>query len=346
MRLTPTSCALALVISILAPSAAAQRFNIDIGSFNAVPSPSYGAAAGTSGTWNQLTSNTPTPLIDTGGAFTAVMLTGTSTNNYAFGFNNAGTLGDDELLMDDCHDGALALDFSGLINGDYDVYTYAWAPDSSTYRTDVAVTGSVNPLQTIGGTWPGGFSQGITHAKHRVSVTAGTIHIDCTLASGFVSVNGVQLDPVGAPAGTYCTAKLNSLGCTPSISGSGTPSAASGSGFTIQGSNVINNKPGLLIYTNNGQAAAPFLGGLLCVASPFQRSIALSSIGTPPPNNCSGAYSLDMNAFAVGGLGGAPAPYLTVAGTTIDSQFWGRDNGFAPPNNATLSDGLEFVIGP
>jgi hypothetical protein len=165
---------------------------------------------------------------------------------------------------------------------------------------------------------------------------------------GFIDMDDMEVDygPVCPTPITYCTAKVNSIGCTPTIGSTGTPSATSGSGFVVDASNVINNKPGLFIYGNTGQTAAPLSGGLRCVNSPIKRSIALNSLGNPPPNDCSGVYSLDFNAFAVGALGGTPAPFLVVAGTVVDGQAWGRDNGFTAPNNATLSDGLEWTICP
>ncbi len=147
------------------------------------------------------------------------------------------------------------------------------------------------------------------------------------------------------PILTYCTAKLNSLGCVPAIDATGSASASSGSGFNVITRNAINNKPGLYLYTNSGQAALPFSGGLRCVNTPLKRSVPMNSSGNPPPNDCSGLYVLDMNAFARGSLGGTPAGYLSVPGTVVDIQCWGRDNGFPPPNNSTLSNGLEYTVG-
>lgn len=147
------------------------------------------------------------------------------------------------------------------------------------------------------------------------------------------------------PATAYCAAKLNSLGCLPTIAGAGFPDSASASGFVVSGSLVRNQKPGLLLYSAAGRAMLPFQGGFLCVNSPIRRTIQLDSGGSPlPAVDCSGVYSIDMNRFAQGALGGAPAAYLQVPGTVVDCQFWGRDPAFPPPNSSTLTDGLEYTI--
>jgi hypothetical protein len=145
----------------------------------------------------------------------------------------------------------------------------------------------------------------------------------------------------------HCSAKLNSLGCTPAIAWAGAPSATAGTGFSVRANNVLNNKPGLLFYGSTGRAATPFQGGTLCVKTPIRRTPVSNSGGTAPPGaDCSGVFALDMNKFAVGLLGGTPAAFLQVAGTVVNCQWWSRDPGFAAPNNTGLSDGLEYTICP
>jgi hypothetical protein len=191
------------------------------------------------------------------------------------------------------------------------------------------------------------------------TVVAGTT---ITLADG-AAVNGRLFAPSGGGTVTmagnntidvplsnevevYCTAKVNSLGCTPSIAASGVSSATSGLEFTITGTQMINNKFGLLIYSDQGQITMPFFGGTLCMSSPMRRSPVLNSGGNPPPNDCSGEFTFDMNAFAIGANGGNPASFLTVPSTVVVAQFWARDSGFAQPNNVSLSDAVQFTVGP
>jgi len=159
-----------------------------------------------------------------------------------------------------------------------------------------------------------------------------------------VDIRSVTCSVCPTPA-IYCSAKFNSLGCLPDIGAFGTASATAGSGFVVFCDGIMNNKSGLLFYGINGANSLPFQGGTLCVASPIKRTPAISSGGTPPPaNDCSGQFVIDMNAFAVGALGGTPLPELQVSGTVVHTQWWGRDPGFPAPNNTTLSGGLSYTI--
>jgi hypothetical protein len=171
--------------------------------------------------------------------------------------------------------------------------------------------------------------------------------LDVAVADTGSGTISVLLNRLGCPASTYCTAKINALGCTPAITATGLPSASAASGFLIRCRQVRNNKSGLLFYGINGPAATAFQAGTLCVKPPIRRTPAVTSGGTPAPtNDCSGVYALDFSAFAAGALGGTPLPALTLPGTVVQAQWWGRDPGFAAPNNTTLSDGLSFELCP
>jgi DNA-binding beta-propeller fold protein YncE len=177
-----------------------------------------------------------------------------------------------------------------------------------------------------------------TNYDYRVSA------YNCAGTSGFASTQATSGDCCTA-AVAYCTAKVNGLGCTPFIGASGAASATAVSGFVITASQVRNNKSGVLFYGVNGRQSSPFYGGTMCVASPRFRTITTFSGGTAPPNDdCSGVYTIDMNAFTSGALGGHRQPVLSIPGTVVDCQWWGRDPGFAPPNNVTLSNALEYTV--
>ncbi|HTF91146.1 MAG TPA: DUF4082 domain-containing protein [Planctomycetota bacterium] len=202
-------------------------------------------------------------------------------------------------------------------------YWLGWNPiNGAQASVDTSIAGNgqlYRPSFDGGQTWLGPF-QSSNHWKFRI----------------FGSCNG----PV-----TYCTAKVNSLGCTPSIFGVGTPSPTALSGFEVRASNVRNQKVGLLLYSLTGRAATPFQGGFLCLAPAIRRSTSVNSGGSAlPASDCTGLYSIDMNAFAHGVLGGTPAAGLQVPGQQVNCQWWGRDPGLPVPNNSTLSDALEYTL--
>jgi hypothetical protein len=144
----------------------------------------------------------------------------------------------------------------------------------------------------------------------------------------------------------YCSAKVNSLGCPPSLGWNGSSSATAPSGFTLSSARVRNRKAGLLLHTTSGRNSLRFSGGVLCVRNPIGRSIALFSGGSISGNDCSGVFAIDMNAYAAGGLGGQAMATLSIPGSAVTAQFWGRDPGFAAPNDTSLSAAIEYVVGP
>jgi len=134
----------------------------------------------------------------------------------------------------------------------------------------------------------------------------------------------------------YCTAKVNSLGCTPAIGFSGVPSASAGSGFTIGATNILAAKFGLLFYSKTGANASPFQGGFLCALSPLVRTPVTNSGGGA---GCTGSFQIDFNAYIASGKDPA-----LVSGQQFWSQWWYRDP--ASPSTTGLTDALTATVCP
>lgn len=136
----------------------------------------------------------------------------------------------------------------------------------------------------------------------------------------------------------YCTAKINSQGCTPAVQWVGTPSATLLAPFRIQAHSVLNNKAAILFY-GHAAAATPFRGGTLCVQAPFKRTALQDSQGGPPPDDCSGFLSFDFNHHVR--TGGDPA---LVAGAQVFAQHWYRDPSAS--FGTGLTDAIHFSLCP
>lgn len=169
-----------------------------------------------------------------------------------------------------------------------------------------------------------------------------------SLAANLVpgDANGVLDVFVADPGGVcltperYCAAKPNSLACLPAIATQGAPSLSAG-GFSVTAAQVLNNQSGILIYSTAGAAAAPFQGGLLCVAQPKRTGLQPSGGSAGSGTDCSGAFALDFTAFAAGG----PDPAL-VAGQPVWAQYWSRDPGLPLGQASSLTDAVLFRLCP
>lgn len=199
----------------LAGRSMAQSLNVDVGVSGGfgTPSSGYGAAAGATGVgfWNAFdpASAAPVALLDHGMQATAVTLSITGGQGN-FSFDNPSTVGDVQALMDDTGDLNLSgggLDqatyvFSNLANGRYEVYVYAWAPDSPSFTTDVEETEGAPCEETCGGAnWGGAHVEGATYTHDTVAVSTNSLTIKVRSNLGWGSCNGIQLVQTGSRQG-------------------------------------------------------------------------------------------------------------------------------------------------
>jgi hypothetical protein len=132
-------------------------------------------------------------------------------------------------------------------------------------------------------------------------------------------------------ATSYCTAKVNSSGCTPSIS-----ARLQGLDLSIDAEQVLAGELGILFYGVSGPGGGPFQGGFLCVTPPAVRTGVQTSTATGSPP-CPGVYTFNFSAHVASGKD----PTL-VAGQQVWAQYWTRDG--AAPSGSGLTDGLTFTV--
>ena len=213
---------------------------------------------------------------------------------------------------------------------------------------DLAVVSSANPQQAWvyreapNGVWtveatldPIGDSDffGQAVALHSDRVVIGAPGSDDQFFNG----GAVQVDDLVPGPVIYCTAKVTSGGCVPTIDHAGTASQSNATPFVISARQVPNQKSGLLFYGRTGKVALPFLGGTLCVLPSLVRTPVQSSAGNPPPDDCSGAFAFDFSAEA-------PLDPNLAPGDTVNAQYWFRDPPHPDGTGAGLSDALEFGL--
>ncbi|MCE9596188.1 MAG: hypothetical protein K8S98_18515 [Planctomycetes bacterium] len=214
-------------------------------------------------------------------------------------------------------------------NAGYDQFLY----DRNTFQ-----------LEALSVTNSGAFSGGDTTARATFLSANGGVAVFSGAWAGIVPTQLFANDTVyardrtvSANVTTYCTAKVNSVGCTPYITSAGIPELSGNDNFHLAAQNVLINKSGVFFW-GTGPTGIPFGGGLLCVKAPVIRTL-VQNAGAANGGLCSGSYSFAFSQAYMLAEG-------VLAGDTLYGQFWSRDSGFAAPANMGLTDAVRFVVLP
>jgi hypothetical protein len=143
---------------------------------------------------------------------------------------------------------------------------------------------------------------------------------------------------------TYCTAGTSASGCNALISAGGTASATAASGFVLSAGTVEGSKDGLFFFGANGRQANSWGSGtsFQCVVPPVKRGGLLAGAGTA--NACDGSFAQDLNALW---CPTCPLPLKNPgAGAIVQAQLWYRDPFNTSNQTTSLSDAIEFPVGP
>lgn len=134
---------------------------------------------------------------------------------------------------------------------------------------------------------------------------------------------------------SYCVGKVNSLGCVPTMSITGSASLTGADDLVVTAQQVINQSRGMMIWSRQPNST-PFAGGTLCLLPPLRRTPIVVAGGSPPGvRDCTGAISLAFTHAYARANGMRP-------GDLVHCQAWARDVQSADGTGLSLSNALEF----
>lgn len=345
--LTERAFAPSLVVAVLlgAPAAAAPQLpsiNVDFDLFaSSTAEATEGGAALAPGEWNSLDITGAAgsvyvagALVEATGQPTTVTLTGITQSAAQLRFlhhpvTSGPQLGAARLLSDICYvGGPCTWVFAGVPAGDYDLFTYAMAPEGLPNLTAVSVTGALQGTQVVGGNYGGAYAEALTHARHRVTVEGqgstpglGLVVVRTEPFSGYDSLAGFQLVPAG-PGGlvgeAFCPGAQNSTGAAGTLHAIGRSEAASND-LVLQARDLPPQN--LAMFALSLAAGPPIQSGegQLCLGGDVSRFDRPGEVGLV---DTFGAIELELD---LGALPGPAGPFSAIAGDTLHFQVWHRD---------------------
>ena len=142
----------------------------------------------------------------------------------------------------------------------------------------------------------------------------------------------------------YCENGTSTAGCHARITAEGAASAAGTSGFELLATRASGTGDGVFFLGTHGPLEAPWGNGgsTLCVRPPLRRAGLLAGSGSA--GLCDGTFVLDLNELW---CATCPAPELNPgAGAVVNAQLWYVDPLNTSGRGASLSNALEFTVGP
>ncbi len=227
----------------------------------------------------------------------------------------------------------------GDFNGDGRNDILAGAPNDDSGTSDGGEARLVSGTGATLHSWTGGVNDhmgravsgaGDLNGDGRADIVVGANDAPFGAGEAYVRMGGAPVPQ------SYCTAKLNSQGCSPQTVASGVASLSIADGFEVRATNVLNQKFGLLFW-GPGAASFPFQGGTMCVQAPRQRTPVQSSGGNPGATDCSGSFRFEFSHAYMSAHGMQP-------GDRIHAQFWSRDPGAS--FGIGLTDAVVFEVVP